>query len=112
MFQPVYEFDLIRSKADITYRPRAYGELDPTGRWNGWLVFFPVSAGSVISTARETTQLSLPALVDWAGGLTRGYLSGALVRALDLQAALLEDSEEALEAPLGRGLRKVRSAKR
>jgi hypothetical protein len=39
----------------VLYRPRVYG--DPSdARWNGYVVFFPIGVGTVISTPRETTQ--------------------------------------------------------
>jgi hypothetical protein len=86
VFQPVYEYDLTTSAEAAAYRPRAYGEMDLDGRWNGWLVFFPLVNGTVVATASETSQATLPALVDWASGLTRAHLQAALERALDLRA--------------------------
>jgi hypothetical protein len=86
VFQPLYEYDVTTASTGATYRPRAYGEMDVDGRWNGWLVFFPLVNGPVIATARETSRVSLPALVDWASGLTRAYIGGALKRALDLRS--------------------------
>ena len=80
MFEPVYQYALVAS-GDRVFRPRAYGELEPDGRWSGWLVFFPVGRGTVISTERETTQATFTALSDWAAGLSTVYLEGALARA-------------------------------
>ncbi len=67
-----------------TYLARVYAGTFESGRWGGWLIFFPVGGGTVISTDRETTQPSIAALSTWAGGLTRVYLEGALQRALAL----------------------------
>jgi hypothetical protein len=67
------------------YRARVYGRPRSDGRWEGWLVFFPVAGGRVIATDRETTQSSRADLEYWASGLTDVYLEGALERALALQ---------------------------
>lgn len=67
------------------YRSRVYGGLLSDGRWGGWIVFFPVGLGRVISTSRETTQRTLSDVGYWASGLTHTYLEGALDRALELQ---------------------------
>jgi hypothetical protein len=71
--------------------------------WEGWLVFFPLTAAPAIATDRETTQPTYDALVYWADGITPTYLEGALDRALALDErppviAHLEAAEyEALE---------------
>jgi hypothetical protein len=84
MFQPIYEYAHLAGASGRRYRPRAYGELQVDGRWAGWLVFFPIGGGEVVATDRQTTQSTLVALGDWAAGVTRVYLEGALGRALDL----------------------------
>jgi len=66
------------------YRARVYGGAED-GRWGGWIVFFPLGGGRVISTDRETTQASIADLTYWASGLTHTYLHGALERAITLQ---------------------------
>jgi hypothetical protein len=83
MFLRVYEYGLVRN-GGRWFRPRVYGEQQLDGVWGGWLIFFPLSGGPAIATARETTQPSLTALTDWATGLTPVYLEGALERALTL----------------------------
>lgn len=69
----------------VTYRARVYGGEGVDGRWSGWILFFPVGGGRVISTPQETTQSSLADLGYWASGLTDTYLHGALSRALALE---------------------------
>jgi hypothetical protein len=68
------------------YRPRVYGEPQPDGSWEGWIVFFPLDESPAIATDRETTQSTFESLGIWATGLTSVYLEGALVRALQLAA--------------------------
>ena len=69
----------------VTYRARVYGGADASGQWGGWILFFPIGGGPVISTAQETAQASLADLGYWASGLTHVYLIGALSRALALE---------------------------
>ena len=55
----------------------------PAGHnWEGWIEF-KSAAGTVLRTARETTQPDRDALEYWSGGLTMTYLEGALTRALN-----------------------------
>jgi hypothetical protein len=83
MFQRLRQYDLIAENRRW-YRPRAYGDPQPDGTWDGWLVFFPLDRGPAIATERETTQSTLEALVYWAAALDPVYLEGALARALTL----------------------------
>ena len=83
MFQRIQEYELMVG-GGAWYRPRAYGEPQADGMWEGWLVFFPLGGGTAIATDRETTQTTHAALADWAAGLTPVYLEGALSRALQL----------------------------
>jgi len=85
MFQRIRQYELIQ-RGHQTYRPRSYSNQQPDGTWEGWLVFFPLSGHPAIATNRETTQASYDDLVDWADGLGRVYLNGALDRALTLEA--------------------------
>jgi hypothetical protein len=96
MFHRIQHYELIDS-AGRWYRPRAYGDPQPDGTWNGWLVFFPVAGGPAIASGRETTQSTLGALEVWAAGLTPVYLEGALDRALRLaeQSPLLAQLADA-----------------
>jgi hypothetical protein len=65
------------------YRPRAYGDAQPDGTWDGWLVFFPVAGGTAIAPpGPEITETTRGALTVWAAGLRPVYLQGALGRAL------------------------------
>jgi hypothetical protein len=81
MFQRIQQYPLM-SADDRVYRPRAYGDPQPEGIWDGWLVFFPAAGGTAVASDRETTQPSLDALTRWAGSLSEVYLAGALERAL------------------------------
>ena len=84
MFQRVQQYELIDAGRSW-YRPRAYGDPQPDGTWEGWLVFFPLGGGTAIAPpGPETTQGTLAALTLWATGLSRVYLEGALTRALEL----------------------------
>lgn len=88
--------DLVVADTGVTYAARIYAGADIDGRLGGWIVFFPVGGGRVISTDRETTQLSMADLRYWASGLTHIYLQGALARALALEpeAQLLSELEQ------------------
>jgi hypothetical protein len=97
MFHRICQYELLSLNGEL-FRPRAYGDPQSDGFWDGYLVFFPVPGGLPISSGRETTQSSLYALTDWALGLEPGYLEGALVRALELnQSTLLPDHLAILE---------------
>ena len=87
MFQRLQDYELLETERRL-YRPRAYGDRQPNGRWDGWLVFFPVPRGIAIAPPQpETTQSTHQALTVWAAGLTSVYLQGALTRALELAEA-------------------------
>jgi hypothetical protein len=83
MFHRIRDYQLIYMSGQA-YRPRVYGDPSADGRWDGWIVFFPLGGASAIASDRETTQSSLRALTVWAAGITPVYLEGALVRALGL----------------------------
>ena len=84
MFHRIRNYPLIATTTGRSYRPRAYGSLQPDGTWDGWLVFFPLGGGSAIASDRETTQSSFAALDVWAARLTPVYVEGAFLRALEL----------------------------
>lgn len=98
MFQNIQQYDLIEA-GEIRFRPRAYGDPQPDGTWDGWVVFFPLGGGTAIAPpGPETTQRTMAALVVWASGLRPVYLEGALARALrpapqSPLIAQLEDAE-------------------
>ena len=98
MFHRIRQYEL-NETGGRWYRPRAYGEAQLDGTWDGWLVFFPVDGGAAIAPpSRETTQSSLQALTTWADGLRPVYLEGALARAAGLAQDIigrLADSEYA-----------------
>jgi hypothetical protein len=82
MFEHIQQYGLIDA-GGIRYRPRAYGDPQPDGTWDGWVVFFPLGGGTAIAPpGPETTQSTVAALAVWAAGLTPVYLEGALARAL------------------------------
>jgi hypothetical protein len=84
MFHRIQQYELI-DVGGRWYRPRAYGDPQPDGMWDGWLIFFPLARGIAIAPpGPETTQSTLPALAVWAAGLSHVYLEGALARALEL----------------------------
>jgi hypothetical protein len=83
MVHSIQHYELMDS-AGRRYRPRAYGDPQPDGTWDGWLVFFPLAGGQAIASGRETTQSTWGALEVWADGLTSVHLEGALDRALRL----------------------------
>jgi hypothetical protein len=64
------------------YEARACGRQREDGLWEGWLEFVPLDGSEVLRTGRETTQPAYHDLTYWAGGLTYGYLDGALLRIL------------------------------
>ena len=82
MFHRIQQYGLIEA-GGLAYRPRAYGDPQPDGTWDGWLVFFPLGGGTAVAPpGPETSQSTLAALTIWASGLTPVYLDGALARAL------------------------------
>ena len=83
----IAEFDPIASAAGTPYRPRVYGDAT-TMHWDGYVVFFAIGGGSVISTPRETTQPSVDSLRHWALALDAIYLEGALGRALAVSSGV------------------------
>jgi hypothetical protein len=78
----IAEFKPIATAAGALYQPRVYADRN-SALWDGYIVFFPMTVGPVISTPRETTQSDLVSLQTWASGLDRIYLEGALARALE-----------------------------
>jgi hypothetical protein len=101
VFHRIQQYPLIHYGAR-TYRPRVYGEPQPDGSWEGWIVFFPLDGNVAVATDRETTQSTFASLGAWAAGLTSVYLEGALVRALELAAepTILANLSEAEYAAL------------
>jgi hypothetical protein len=97
MFVRIQQYELLEV-GRRWYRPRAYGDPQLDGTWDGWLVFFPLAGGAAIAPpGPETTQATIAALAVWAAGLTPVYLEGALSRALRLehQAPLVERLSDA-----------------
>lgn len=106
MFRRIQQYELIEVDGRW-YRPRAYGDPQPDGMWEGWLIFFPLGREMAIAApGPETTQSTMAALAVWAAGLSRVYIQAALARALglvqqppiiarltDAEYAALEDAE-------------------
>lgn len=85
MFHRIQQYPLIGGN-ERWYRPRAYGDPQPDGTWDGWLVFFPLAGGRAIAPpAPATTQRTAGALSVWAAGLGPVYLEGALARAIAVE---------------------------
>jgi hypothetical protein len=84
----IAEFEPIATAAGALYRPCVYADRN-AALWDGYIVFFPMTIGTVISTPRETTQSNFASLQTWASGLDRIYLEGALARALDASEGVI-----------------------
>ena len=68
-----------------SYRAVVMGEQQADGGWQGRIEFHPIAAKSgVLSTGRETSQVSRGALEYWAAGLEPTYIEGAFDRAATL----------------------------
>jgi len=85
MFELIHEYPEMLRTGSTNYCARAYGALDESGSWEGYVVFVPIAGGRVLATDRETTQSTLDALLKWAGTLSWVYLEGALNRAVARQ---------------------------
>src|SRR5262245_62003369 len=82
MFHRIQQYSPIKV-GDQWYRPRAYGNPQADGTWDGWVAFFTLNHESAIAPPTpETAQSTLEALEVWAAGLTPVYLQGAIARAL------------------------------
>jgi hypothetical protein len=81
MFHRIREYPLVKVDG-CAYRPMAYGDPQPDGTWNGWLVFFPLDSGTAVASDLETTQPDVRALSAWASDLDDVYLEGSLFFAL------------------------------
>lgn len=117
MFHRIQQYPLIDANGRW-YRPRAYGDPQPDGTWEGWLVFFPIAGGTAIAPpAPETTQRTSEALAVWAAGLRPVYLEGALGRAIavekepvviaELAAAEYEALEDAAQLETAAAVKRV-----
>lgn len=97
---------LLRGHDGRIYAAHACGRPRGDGMWEGWLEF-PASDGVTVRTGRETTQPNRDAIVYWAGGLTAGYLDGALLRATTPAPELPESPPEtpAFDGPAPRSAR-------
>ena len=81
MFHRIREYPLVKVDGSA-YRPMAYGDSQPDGTWNGWVVFFPLDSGTAVASDLETTETDFGALSAWASELDDVYLEGALYFAL------------------------------
>ena len=68
MFHRIHTYHRIVGADGISYLPRAYGEPNADGSWNGYLAFFARS-GEVLATDRQITEPILSRLKDWANSL-------------------------------------------
>ena len=86
MAELIHEFATqIRDREAVTYIAQAWGRRIEDGRWEGWLVFLPVTGGFARRTGRETTQSDIEALAYWVTGIEPVYLEGALERSYPLR---------------------------
>jgi hypothetical protein len=82
MFHRIQQYPLVKAGGQW-YRPRAYGDPQSDGRWQGWLIFFPLDGGEAIAPPEaETKQTTFSGLTTWADALTPVYVEVALERAL------------------------------
>ena len=95
MFHRVHTYHRVTGDDGVSYLPRAYGEPNTDGSWNGYLAFFS-SGGVVVATDLQTTEPTLSTLKDWATELMPEDLWIALGRA---QALKLQTD---VEAEIGR----------
>jgi ATP-dependent Clp protease ATP-binding subunit ClpX len=82
MIEQVHVYPHVLNAAGSRYVAAAYADRMPGGRWEAWLVFFPLERGSALASDRETTQHGLDAACRWAEGVSAVYLQGALRRVL------------------------------
>jgi hypothetical protein len=112
MFHRIQQYELIY-RGGRWYRPRAFGDRQPDGTWDGWLIFYPIDGSLAIAApGPETTQSTWAVLVVWAADLTPAYLEGALARALRLaqQPVLIDQLVDAESEALEDAERLERSA--
>jgi ATP-dependent Clp protease ATP-binding subunit ClpX len=81
MIEPLRTYPHVLVFEGRRYVAGAFADRMPGGRWEGWLVFFPLGAGPAVAGDRETTQRTFGDLGRWAEGVSGVYLQGALVRA-------------------------------
>jgi hypothetical protein len=75
----------VTSRDGTSYRVLIVGDQHADGTWHGWIEFHPIGGtGMVLSTGRETSQVSRGALEYWASGLEPVYFDGAFARAAAL----------------------------
>lgn len=83
MAELIHQFlePFVEDDSDTQYSVRIYGD-HSGGLWHGWIEFYPLDAGDVRRTGRETDQVSRHQLAFWATGLSGIYLEGAFDRAV------------------------------
>jgi ATP-dependent Clp protease ATP-binding subunit ClpX len=82
MIEQVHSYPYVLTAGGQRYVAAAYADRMTGGRWEAWLVFFPLTPGPPVASDRETTQHGQEAVGRWAEGVTSVYLQGALRRAL------------------------------
>ena len=92
MFHRIHTFQRVIGADGRSYLPRAYGDADPEGSWDGYLAFFP-RAGTPVTTDRQVTEPTLSRLKDWASSLSIEDLHAALAQARALNRDSLIDAE-------------------
>jgi ATP-dependent Clp protease ATP-binding subunit ClpX len=89
MIEQVHIYPHLLSAAGERYVATAYAGRMAGGRWEAWLVFFPLEPGPPLVGDRETTQQGQATVARWAEGVSPVYLQGALRRALGAAGAPL-----------------------
>ena len=83
MAEVLVEFDTpLRDTHGRLFAARVCGREREDKLWEGWIEFTPLAGGAPLRSGRETTQPNHRDLLYWVGGLTAGYLDGALMRTL------------------------------
>jgi ATP-dependent Clp protease ATP-binding subunit ClpX len=89
MIEQVHIYPYVLEAAGQRYVACAYADRMPGGRWEAWLVYFPLKAGPPVVGDRETNQHGQGAIARWAEGVSPVYLQGSLRRALRSEGAPL-----------------------
>jgi hypothetical protein len=92
LFHRIHTYHRMVGADGMSYLPRAYGDPDDDGSWNGYLAFFP-RTGTLVATDRQVTEPTLSRLKDWANSLSLEDLHAALARARVLSRDSLIEAE-------------------
>ena len=82
MIEQVHVYPCVLAAGGQRFVATAWADGLPGGRWEAWLVYFPLKVGPPVVGDRETSQDGLGAIGRWAQGVSAVYLQGSLRRAL------------------------------